>query len=519
MGSIKPDLLLGLDAGTTSIKAALFQPDGTCLGLGIQEYSLISNSAEEAELEPGVYWESACAAIRSVLSQARVDPSRVVSLAVSSQGETIIPLDASGNPLYNAIVWLDNRAVKQADALKTILGDEVYAHTGIPEVIPTWSACKILWLKENEPDVFLKTAKFLLVQDYLIFRLTGNFVTDGSVSCTSLLYDISSHQWWKKVLELIGVSEQQLATVLQPGSTAGYLRPEAANDLGLTSQTRVVCGGMDQSVGAIGAGNIGSGVISETTGAALTVQATIFGQTFNPNGITPVYEHSIPGKYLFVPVSPTGGMTYKWFKDQFGEKEVEESTRTGADAYELLNQLAAEVPAGCDGLVLLPHLMGSYSPEINPPARGAFCGFTLHHRRGHFARAILEGVAFLLRKNLEFIESNGVEIHEIRSTGGGSRSSLWNQIKANICQKPVLLLKNEDTALVGDAILAGVACRIFNNVQEGVNSMVEVREVISPNSETELYEEAYHRYCDLDETLSSYFKRAYGTASVQEGKK
>lgn len=501
--------LLSLDVGTTSVKAGLFQPDGMCLASALQEYRLISNSADEAELEPLTYWQAASNTIRSVLSESKVNPSAVVGLSISSQGETTIVVDEFGKPLRNALVWLDNRSVKQAETLKTILGTETYAHTGIPEIVPTWTACKVLWIKENEPEVFAKIYKILLVQDYLIYKMTGNFVTDGSISCTTLFYDIIEHDWWEKSMQAVGVSRDQLPALLKPGSVAGTLSREAAAEFGLTMQTRIVCGGMDQAVGAIGAGNISSGIISETTGAALAIQASVSNPLVDQTCQTPVYEHSVAGEYLFVPVCPTAGMSFKWFKDQFGELEIEEAAKQGLSAYDLLNQIAEKVPAGSDGLVMLPHLMGEFSPESNPSARGVFCGFTLHHQRGHFVRAIQEGVAFMLRSNLELIKQTGVTITEVRSTGGGSRGNLWNQIKTDVCNCPFVLLENEDTGLVGDAILAGVACGVFGSIAEGVQSMVRVKKVLHPGKDVDVYELAYQRYCDLDRTLNGYFKRNY----------
>lgn len=501
--------LLALDVGTTSVKAGLFQPDGRCLATAFQEYTLISNSPEQAELEPNIYWLAACETIRQVLNQSNVNPADVSGLAVSSQGETTIVVDSDGNPLRNALVWLDNRASKQAEKLKVELGEDVYERTGIPDVIATWPACKILWIKQNEPQVFAKAAKFLLVQDFLVQRLCGNYVSDGSISCTTLYYDIVDHAWWLKALAAVGINSEQLPKLLPVGAIAGNLTPSAASELGLTIQTKVILGGMDQSVGAIGAGNIGTGVISETTGAALAIQASINDPMIDKTKQTPVYVHSVPHEYLFVPVCPTAGMAFKWFKDQFGGEESTQAELEHTSVYVLLNQLAEVVPPGSDGLVMLPHLMGAFSPDSNPSARGVFSGFTLHHGRGHFVRAIQEGVAFMLRRNLELIERSGVVIKEVRTTGGGSRGKLWNQIKADVCDRPFVTLENEDTALVGDAILAGVACGTFPSIEDGVQSMVRLRDRIMPGVNVTAYQQAYQRYCELDRTLAEYFSKNY----------
>ena len=279
--------------------------------------------------------------------------------------------------------------------------------------------------------------------------------------------------------------------------------------MGLSTKTCVVTGGMDQAVGAIGAGNFKPGKVSESTGAALAIQATIADPLIDQSKGIPVYCHSVPGQYLFVPVCPTAGMAFKWLRDSFFPDEMKQAEAEKTDTYDRLTQLAQSVPAGADGLIMLPHLMGAFSPEPNLLARGSFTGFTLSHTRGHFVRALLEGVAFLLKRNLEYIERTGMVIPEIRSTGGGARSRLWNQIKANVCNRPIVTLANEETALLGDAILAGVACGVFQSIEEGCHSMVVVKESIQPDGDAQAYIEPYRLYCELDQRLSGYFKRGY----------
>ncbi|MCE5265930.1 MAG: hypothetical protein LLG97_20670 [Deltaproteobacteria bacterium] len=504
------ELLLAIDAGTTSVKAGLFSPEGRCLGIGRREYRLDTPAADRAQLDPEVYWRACVETVREVIGHPGVEPGAVKALAVSSQGETTITLDAAGRAIYPALVWLDNRAADEAAFLAERFRREVYARTGIPEIVPTWSACKILWIRRNEPEVFARAARFLLVQDYLIYRLTGRIVTDGSVACTTLYYDLASHGWWADLMEAVGIGPEQLPEIVPPGTAVGTLSPEAARLLGLTGETAVVTGGMDQAVGAIGAGNVKPGQVSETTGAALAIQATISHPLIDPARTVPVYEHSAPGRYLFVPVCPTAGMAFKWLRDTFFTEEMKRAAAEGTDAYDHLTELARAVPAGADGLIMLPHLMGAFSPEVNPWARGSFTGFTLSHTRGHFVRALLEGVAFLLRRNIESIEGTGMAIPEIRSTGGGARSRLWNRIKADVCNRPVVTLVNEETGLLGDAILAGVARGLFASIEEGCLAMVAVKESIEPGADAAAYEEPYRRFCDLDRQLSDYFKRGYG---------
>ena len=504
------DALLAIDAGTTSVKAGLFSPDRRLLAAAREEYRLDTPSPERAQLDPGVYRQACIHTVRQVIAQSGVKPDAIRALCVSSQGETTISISQQGQPLHPAMVWLDNRAVEQAVWLAEQFSGSLYAVTGIPEMLPTWTACKILWLKENEPQAFAQAWKFMLVQDYLIYQMTGRAVTDGSIACTTALFDIRRNAWWPEMLAAIGMDAGRLPEIVQPGTAVGTLSQLAAQALGLSQQTLVVTGGMDQATGAIGAGNIAPGIISESTGAALAIQATITDPALDPNQIVPVYCHSVPELYLFVPVCPTAGMALKWVRDTFFQEEVTLAAEQGLDAYDLMTALAAEITPGADGLVLLPHLMGAFSPEPNQAARGSFTGFTLSHQRGHFVRAVLEGVTFMLRQNLDSLQRAGVPTNELRSTGGGARSRLWNQIKADVCSIPVITLQNEDTALLGDAILAGVACGVFRSIEEGCARMVIAKEKVLPGPNSSAYQLAYKRYCDLDSCLAGFFKRSYG---------
>jgi xylulokinase len=279
--------------------------------------------------------------------------------------------------------------------------------------------------------------------------------------------------------------------------------------LGLDRQTIVVNGGMDQAVGAIGAGSVSPDVISETTGAAMAIQVTTPYPDMRSENRIPLYVHSLPGMYLFVPVLPTGGMALKWFRDAFGDREIQAAREGNRDAYDLLTEMAAQAPPGSDGLVMLPHLMGAFSPEENPAARGVFSGFTLGHGKGHFVRAILEGVAFNLRQILAALTEAGLQFSEVRTSGGGARSPLWNQIKADVCGLPILTLANEETALLGDAILAGTACGVFSSIIEACAQMVAIKQRILPGAHRTAYERPYQQFCDLNQCLAPYFRSNY----------
>ncbi len=503
-------LLLGIDIGTTSVKAGLFDLVGHCWGFAREDYKLQTPTVDYVELDAETYWSATCGVVQKVLAADESLSREIAAIGVSSQGETVIAVNRDGTPLYPALVWLDNRAQNESQQLSDQLGDIAYHHTGIPDINPTWTACKIAWFKHNQPVIFQSTHKFLLVQDFIIHHLTTKFITEGAIACTSLLYDIVKHQWWSPALEAVGIKTSQLPEIRKPGSVAGSLTREAAKVLGLPAGIPVVLGGMDQAVGAVGAGNIHPDMISETTGGALAIQVTVPRPDIDPSGRVPVYVHSADGQYLCVPVCDTGGMALQWFRDTFGKNESQLANEEGRDVYDLLTSLASEVPSGSDGLLMLPHLTGAFSPEYNPQARGVFYGFTLFHHKGHFTRAVLEAVAYMLRRNIELISQVGIQAKEIRSTGGGAASRLWRQIKADVCQLPVLTLQYNDTAVLGDALIAAKAINLFPTLEEGVQAMVATAERVDPIPENvSLYEEAYQHYCQLNDTLGPLFRRHF----------
>lgn len=503
-------LLLGLDVGTTSVKAGLFDIAGRQVAADGREYRLAHPAPDHAEIDAETWWSSAVAAVRGVLAAPGVEARDVAAMAVSSQGETIVAVDALGRPLGPALVWLDNRATAEARELAERFPNAlVYDRTGIPDVNPTWPAAKLLWWRRNEPALFAAAARFLLVEDFFLHRLTGRFVTEGGVACTSMLLDIREGAWWGEVLDAVGVGPERLPEITGPASVVGELTATAAEALRLPAGLPVVAGGMDQGAGAVGVGNTGDGIVSESTGGALTVQAAVERLGGDPSRQTPVYVHSAPGRYLYCPVCPTGGMAFTWFRDQFGGPEVARAAGEGRSAYDLLTALAAPIPAGADGLTMLPHLAGAFSPEYVPQARGAFLGMTLAHTRGHFVRAVLEAVAFMLRRNLDLVAGAGAAATEIRSHGGGARSALWNQIKADVTGLPVVTLEGEDAAVRGDAMLAGVAVGVYPDLAAADAALVATKGRFEPDpANRAAYDDAYARYIALFDALRPEFERS-----------
>lgn len=502
-------LLLGLDVGTTSVKAGLFDAEGGRVAGAGREYRLAHPGPDRAEIDPETWWTSATEAIRETLSTPGVERTAIAALGVSSQGETIAAVDANGRALGPALVWLDNRAAAEARTLVEQFGQAlVYDRTGVPDVNATWTAPKLLWWRHHEPALFRDAHRFVLAEDFVLRRLTGRFVTDRSIQCTTMLLDIRSGAWWAPMLEAVGISPERLPEIGAPGGIVGGLERAAAEALGLPVGLPVVAGGMDQGAGAVGVGNIAGGMISESTGGALTIQAAVDHHGGDSTGRTPVYVHSAPDTYLYCPVCPTGGMALTWFRDQFGETSGGSAESAALNGYDLLTGLAATVPPGCEGLTMLPHLAGAFSPEYVATARGVFAGFTLAHTRGHFVRAVLEAVAFMLRRNLELLADAGATATEIRSHGGGSRSPLWNQIKADICDRPIVTFEGDDAAVRGDAMLAGVAVGAFSDLAAAERALVAVGPRFEPDAANRAaYDDAYGRYIRVFDALRPEFER------------
>lgn len=502
-------LLMGLDIGTTALKAALFDTKGGLLAVTTQEYTLITPQVNFVEESGEVYWTAFQAAMADLKQKHPMSQEDEMALAISAQGETLFFLDEDGNLLRNAIVWMDNRAMEEAQTIKDRFGDETcYQVTGQVSFEPCWPASKILWVKRNEPEVFAKTAKFLLIEDYFIYRLTGKFATEGSLVCSSTYWDIVRKVYWPEMLDFLGIQEDQLPPVLESGVAVGKILPEIARELGLPEKLTVCTGALDQAAGAIGAGNIREGMFSETIGAALAVCAPVSHSVFDPNRRMPLHYFAVPDTYM-IHTFTNGGMTLRWFRDKFCPVEMEAQGLGLDDAYNMISKQVAQVPAGSEGLVMLPHLAGSNAPDVNAKAKGVWFGFTLQHTRAHFMRAVMESLGYIVRRNIDALADMGIQVKEIRSLGGGSKSTVWNQIKSDICQIPLETVTSVEAASLGAAVLAGKAVGIFDDIQTAVDSMIRVKNRTQPDAGKKVvYDEGYAMYQKLFRDLSGCFDQS-----------
>jgi D-xylulose kinase len=500
--------LLGLDVGTTSVKGALFDLQGNMIAVASQEYDLLNPYPDFVELETEAYWIACKEVIREVLGRSKVCADDVSATAVVSQAETVIVLDKENKPLRNAIVWIDNRSKEEAEYLAgRIPRQEFYKTTGLPHLIATWPVAKILWIKRNQPHIYLAAAKFVLVQDYMNFKLSGHLATDYSISsCTGFL-DIRKREWWRGMLDEIDIAEDRLSDLHTSGTSLGNITRTAAAETGLSEKTIVSTGAIDQAAAAIGAGNISPGNVTESTGSCCTIVATVDRPIYDAKYRLPCQCHAVKGLYFLTPYIQTAGMLLRWFRDKFSFEETQIEALTGIDAYELMSMESSRIPPGSDNLVILPHLTGTGSPEYDTDARGVVFGLTLRHTKPHLVKAIMESIAYSLRRNIELLEEMGISCSEVRSIGGGARSMEWMRIKSDILQRRMLTLKTEETAALGAAILAGAASKILPSVQVASETMVSTKSIVEPlSSNKATYDRLYHTYVELYDTVKPLFR-------------
>jgi xylulokinase len=499
--------MLGVDVGTTAVKAALVSEKGDILVSHPYEYKLLIPKENFVELDPEEYWKAFKEVTREILETSKVSKNDVAVVSVSSQGETFVPIDRNGKPLCRAIVWLDNRSGEEANQIKNEFEvSQVYQITGQPEIVPTWPATKILWLKRNEPAVFSKTQKYLLVEDYLIYKLSGEFATDYSLLTSTLLFDIRTRNWWKEMLDFIGIRSDQLSKPMPSGSLVGEITEQAAKETGLSPETVVVTGALDHAAGAVGTGNIVPGIVTEYTGSVLAIYATIEEPLYYPEGKVPCHCHAIGDMYFLLLWCQTAGTVLKWFRDEFCQLEKKVSKHFTISPYKLMDLLAEKVSPTSEGLIVLPHLLGAASPEFNPKAKGVFFGITPRHTKAHFIRALMESVAYMMRKNLEIMVKMNIRVKEIRSIGGGANSRLWGQVKSDVSKIPIKTMQIQEASSLGVAILGGIAAGIFQDVHTGINLLVKFKDRIDPiSSNQKIYDEGYKKYIQLYSSLEELF--------------
>ncbi len=501
---VTQDLLLGIDVGTYNLKTALWRGDGTLVTTCRREYGVQHPHPLWAEQDPATWWDALRATVRDVVGTTAVDPSRIRGIGISAFVPPLVPLDAQGDVLRPAILSFDQRSVEQAARLSREVGREVFAIAGNRLAPGAFSATSMVWIKEQEPQVFAATRTFVHATGYLVYRLTGRLTMDFSNASMTLLFDPAKRRWSEDLCDLIGVPRAKLPAAVGAWDVVGAVTADAGEALGLPGGIPVVAGGNDSTCSMLGAGVVEPGMVLESIGTSIVLAYV----TDRPVCDARLMQrcHVVPDRWVTVAGMSTPGAAYRWFRDELGAAERAAAQRQ-TDPYLLMDAAAARSPPGARGLLFLPYLSGERSPIWNPKARGVLFGLTLRHTRGDVLRSILEGGAYAVRDNLDVFAERGLPVQAIRITGGGARSSLWRQIMADVLGVPLQTLATVETATLGAAILAGCGAGVYRSPQAAAQRLVRVEAGEAPRPHLHaryeasfaLFKQVYDRLLDCYE--------------------
>src|SRR5581483_1583765 len=416
-------------------------------------------------------------------------------------------MDADGNVLRPCIMWNDQRTGKQCDDITARVGGtkNLLQLIGNP-VLPGFTAPKILWVRDNEPEVYARAAHVLLPKDYLRYKLTEAYATEVSDASGMALLDVAKRNWSDELLHALDIPRAWLPDVYESPVVSAKISAGAARETGLLQGPPVVGGGGDQAAQAVGTGIVQEGIVSATLGTSGVVFASSDSYRLEPNGLLHAFCHAVPNKWHLMGVMLSAAGSFRWFRDALGKAESERAKAENKDVYDILTAEAAQAPAGCEGLIFLPYLTGERTPYPDPDARGVYFGITLRHGKPHMVRAVLEGVAYGLRDSLELMRALGLQIRQVRASGGGARSALWRQILADVFDSEIALVNITEGAAYGAALLAGVGAGVFDSVESACDATVRVTDSTRQSGAVRIYDEYYQVYRALYPALQDQFK-------------
>ena len=490
--------VLGVDASTTAVKAILLDGSGAVRGIGSSAYELSVPRPLWSEQDPQLWWDGTIAAIRAVLASSGVPGDDVVAIGLTGQMHGAVLLDAGDAVLRPAILWNDQRTGAECDLIREVVGPErLVAITG-NDALTGFTAPKLVWVRDHEPDVWQRVAHVLLPKDFVRLRLTGEHAMDKADGSGTMLFDLAARDWSAEVLAALEIDPAWMPPTFEGPEVTGTLTAEAAAATGLRAGTPVVAGGGDQAANAVGVGAVEPGVVALSLGTSGVVFATTARPLFEAQGRVHAFCHAVPGRWHMMSVMLSAAGSLRWFRD---------AVAPGIE-YDDLVTLAAEVPAGSEGLLFLPYLTGERSPHPDPLARGAFVGLTLAHDRRHLTRAVLEGVAYGLRDGLDLMIAAGMPAPGvIRASGGGTSSPLWRQILADVLQAEIATVDTAEGAAYGAGLLAAVGAGWFPTVEVAAARLVTATPVAAPGPDVPRHAEAHALYRALYPALAPTFHR------------
>jgi len=500
--------LIGIDVGTSGTKTLLINEAGQILGNVIEEYPCQSPKPLWSEQDPADWWQATLESVKRVIAEAEVDGQEVKGIGLSGQMHGLVCLDEDNGVLRPAILWNDQRTGEECEEITSQVGAERLIELVCNPALTGFTAPKILWVRKNEPEIYDKTKKMLLPKDYIRLKLTGEYATEVSDASGMLLLDVKKRAWSDEMLSELEIDKGLLAECFESQEVSGKTLPEISAELGIPEGTPVVGGGGDQAAGAVGNGIVKTGVISATLGTSGVVFAFSDEVQTDPQGRVHTFCHAVPGKWHVMGVMLSAGGSFQWWRNHLSELELEQARKMDIDPYEILCEEAEEAEPGSEGLVFLPYLTGERTPHANPNAKGAWVGLTVRHNKSHMIRSLLEGITYGMKDSLEIIKGMGVEISQIRVSGGGARSEFWRQMQADVYEHPVCTINASEGPAYGVALLAGVGTGVYGSVEQACEAAIQVVSETAPNEESsKVYAKFYPIYQQLYRSLKDDFDR------------
>ncbi|NLO94358.1 MAG: xylulokinase [Clostridiaceae bacterium] len=499
--------LLGIDVGTSGTKTVLFDASGNTIASNTQEYPLYQPKNGWAEQEPEDWWKASYISIQNVLRKSGIDASEIKGVGISGQMHGLVLLDENDRVLRKAIIWCDQRTARECEEITSKVGAKRLIEITANPALTGFTASKILWVRNNEPEIYEKIRKVLLPKDYIRLCLTGEYATEVSDASGMQLLDVPNRCWSDEVLSKLELDRSILGKVYESQEVTGTVTKKASEITGLSVGTPVVGGAGDQAAGAVGNGIVKSGIVSSTIGTSGVVFAYTDKVTIDPKGRVHTFCHAVPNTWHIMGVTQGAGLSLQWFRNNFCNEEISTAALLDIDSYQIIDDAAALSNVGSNNLIYLPYLMGERTPHLDPYCRGVFFGLSSKHDKRDVLRSIMEGVAYSLCNCLDIIKEMGIDIREVRASGGGGRSSLWRQIQADLFGSSVNTVNSTEGPALGVAILAGVGAGLYKNVPEACDSIIKVKSEQTHNVHNhQVYQGYYKLYNKLYHSLKEDFK-------------